>query len=142
MCKYWGIFTALIFLVSCKEDKTTSTENGQDRLAINEVPAIVERYGFNLNDFTVKEDTVRDGDSFGELMLKYKVDYPKIYKISKDFKDTFDVRRINVGKPYVILKSKDTNQVAQVFIYENDAINYTVIDLRDSIVAYKDKKKV
>lgn len=142
MRKYWSIFTALIVLVSCKEDKTTSTENNQDQLAVNEVPAVVERYGFNLNDFTVKEDTVRDGDSFGELMLEHKVDYPKIYKISQDFKDTFDVRRINVGKPYVILKSKDTAQAAQVFIYENDAINYTVIDLRDSVVAYKDKKEV
>ena len=111
-------------------------------MAIVQEQAIVKRYGFNFDDFTVQQDTVRNGDSFGELMLSNKVDYPKIAKISQDFKDTFDVRKIRVGKPYVILKSKDTTETAQVFIYENDAINYTVVDLRDSVVAYKDKKEV
>ena len=143
MNKYWGIFIILIFLVSCKKDKAnTSTENSVAALAVIEEPEIVERYGFNLNDFTVQQDTVRNGDSFGELMLSNKVDYPKIAKITQDFKDTFDVRRIRIGKPYVILKSKDTTETAQIFIYENDAINYTVVDLRDSVVAYKDKKEV
>ena len=143
MYKYWGIFIILIFLVSCKDETgDTTNEISVSALAVIEEPAIVERYGFNLNDFTVQHDTVRNGDSFGELMLSNKVEYPKIYKISQDFRDTFDVRRIRVGKPYVILKSKDTTETAQIFIYENDAINYTVVDLRDSVVAYKDKKEV
>ena len=134
---------ALILLASCKEDNAKpSNEENKDDLAIVLEPIIVKRYGFNFDDFTVQHDTVRYGDSFGELMLNNKVDYPKIAKISQDFRDTFDVRKIRVGKPYVILKSKDTTQQAQVFIYENDAINYTVVDLRDSVVAYKNKKEV
>jgi len=75
-------------------------------------------------------------------MLQNHVEYPKIYKISQEYKDTFDVRKIRVGKPYTILKSKDTLEAAQVFIYENDRINFTVVDLRDSVVAYTDKRKV
>lgn len=144
MQKYWGIFTAaLLLFISCKEEKAEqSIKNDQNEMAIVQEQAIVKRYGFNFDDFTVQQDTVRNGDSFGELMLSNKVDYPKIAKISQDFKDTFDVRKIRVGKPYVILKSKDTTETAQVFIYENDAINYTVVDLRDSVVAYKDKKEV
>ncbi|WP_273273942.1 M23 family metallopeptidase [Maribacter polysiphoniae] len=144
MQKYWGIFTAaLLLFISCKEEKAEqSIKNDKNEMAIVQEQAIVKRYGFNFDDFTVQQDTVRNGDSFGELMLSNKVDYPKIAKISQDFKDTFDVRKIRVGKPYVILKSKDTTETAQVFIYENDAINYTVVDLRDSVVAYKDKKEV
>lgn len=143
MHKYWGIFAALILIVSCKDENAiTSHENSRLELAIVEKPVIVKQYGFNLDDFTVKQDTVKNGDSFGELMLENKVDYPKIARISSDFKDTFDVRRIHVGKPYLILKSKDTSETAQFFIYENDAINYTVIDLRDSVLAYRDKKDV
>ncbi|MBD0779482.1 peptidoglycan DD-metalloendopeptidase family protein [Maribacter sp. ANRC-HE7] len=144
MQKYWGIFTAaLLLFVSCKEEKEKdSIKSDANEMAIVQEQTIVKRYGFNFDDFTVQHDTVRRGDSFGELMLSNKVDYPKIAKISQDFKDTFDVRKIRVGKPYVILKSKDTTETAQVFIYENDAINYTVVDLRDSVVAYKDKKEV
>lgn len=75
-------------------------------------------------------------------MLENHVDYPKIVSISEHFKDTFDVRKIKAGKPYLILKSKDTLDKAQVFIYQNDKINYTVVDLRDSAVAYKGRKAV
>jgi len=103
---------------------------------------VVKQFGFNLEEYKVKFDTVRRGDSFGELMTTHKVDYPKIAKISTEFKDTFDVRKIRVGNPYMILQSKDTTETAQVFIYENDPINYTVVDFREDVSAYKEKKKV
>lgn len=142
MRKYWGLVLMAILVVSCKEEQPVK-ENNTIAVAVNlEEPEIVKQFGFNLDDFNVQKDTVKNGDSFGELMIRHKVDYPKIARISQDFRDTFDVRKIRVGKPYLILKSKDTSETAQVFIYENDPINYTVVDFRDSVVAYKNKKKV
>ncbi len=146
MNKVWGILLLAIVLVSCNEQKPSEKEETTKKeskiAAVEVIEKPITEFGFNLNDFTVQHDTVRRGDSFGELMLQHKVDYPKIARISQDFKDTFDVRRIRVGKPYMILKSKDTTQGAQVFIYENDPINYTVVDLRDSVSAYRNKKEV
>lgn len=142
MQKYWGAIFLIGLLFSCKENQALKeTKIEMKTMAIIEEP-IVKKYGFNLDDFTVAYDTVRNGDSFGELMIQNKVDYPKIYKISQEYRDTFDVRKIQVGKPYTILKSKDTTETAQIFIYENDRINYTVVDLRDSVSAYTDKKAV
>lgn len=142
MKKYWGIFIVMVVLFSCKEDKpmVIAKEIAFQHEKVEKV--ITKQFGFNLDEFKVSIDTVKYGDSFGELMLHHKVDYPKIFKISQDFKDTFDVRRIRVGNPYMILSSKDTSETAQVFIYENDAINYTVVDLRDSVSAYTNKRKV
>ena len=141
MQKYWGIILALTALVSCKDDAVQKKEIVQE-LNIPKKPKINEQFGFNLEEFNVQADTVKYGDSFGELMLENKVEYPKIATISQNFKDTFDVRKIRVGKPYLILKTKDTIAQAQVFIYENDAINYTVVDLRDSVKVYRNKRKV
>ena len=142
MKKYWGTILIVGLLFACKNDNTEKENTiDDDAIAVIEKP-VQKKYGFNLDNFTVAYDTVRNGDSFGELMIKNKVDYPKIYKVSEEYKDTFDVRKIQVGKPYTILKSKDTTETAQVFIYENDRINYTVVDLRDSVSAYKDKKEV
>ncbi|WP_299531129.1 peptidoglycan DD-metalloendopeptidase family protein [Ulvibacterium sp.] len=139
----WGVVLLFSILTSCKDDKPLErTEMDNSEVAIVEAPAAVKQFGFDLSNFKVQQDTVKRGDSFGELMLQHKVDYPKIAKISQDFRDTFDVRKIRVGKPYLILKSKDTAEAAQFFIYENDRINYTVVDLRDSVMAYKDKKEV
>jgi len=140
MQKYWGALLALIVLFSCK------TEQKQETKEIAQIP-IIEKlvpksYGFDLRDFAVLRDTIKRGDSFGKLMIDHEVDYPKIIKIAEEFKDTFDVKRIKIGKPYVILKSKDTAQTTQFFIYENDRINYTVVDFRDTVHAYTSRKKI
>ncbi len=140
MQKFWGVILLMVLLASCKEEKPVEQEVAA--FVPIEKPVVVKHFGFDLNLFTVVNDTVRNGDSFGELMLQSKVEYPKIAEISQKYKDTFDVRKFNVGKPYLILKSKDTLETAQVFIYQNDPINYTVIDFRDSVVAYRKKQKV
>ncbi len=142
MNKLWGIVVLLMAVTACKNDRTTEPSK-----EITEVKQVVEKvitkqFGFNFDNFKVKVDTVKWGDSFGELMLSHKVDYPKIAQVSQEYKDTFDVRKIRVGKPYLILQSKDTSETAQVFIYQNDPINYTVVDFRDEVVAYKEKKEV
>lgn len=144
MNKFWGALFITIVFFSCKENSnnTSSVANNTSVALVETVEKPIKKFGFNLDKYTVQLDTVRRGDSFGELMTKHKVDYPKIAKISEEYKDTFDVRKIRVGKPYMILKSKDTSEVTQVFIYENDRINYTVVDFRDNMSAYKDKKKV
>ncbi|MEY8020601.1 peptidoglycan DD-metalloendopeptidase family protein [Muriicola sp. SD30] len=143
MRKYWGLFLACILLSSCGEDKSTSSIADEDAIAQPIIPERnIEKYGFNLSDYIVVEDTIKRGDIFGDLMTRNKVDYPKIYELTQRFKDTFDVRRIRVGNPYTILKSKDTSQVARIFVYENDPINYTVVDFRDTVLAYKGRKEV
>ncbi len=142
MQKYWGALLAIILLASCKEEIPLQSEREvADIQVIEELPR-TRLYGFDLADFNVVQDTIRNGDSFGELMLYNKVDYPKIAKVTEVFRDTFDVRKIRVGKPYLILKSKDSIATTQIFIYENDAINYTVIDFRDTVVAYREQKQV
>jgi len=145
MQKYWGLVVILALSFSCKEENRIVGQPTVKQVIAAAVPLekpIIKQFGFNLDEFTVRKDTVKRGDSFGELMMEHKVDYPKIAKITHEFKDTFDVRRIRVGRPYLILKSKDTTETAQVFIYENDPINYTIVDLRDSVKAYKEKKQV
>ncbi|SDL66301.1 peptidoglycan DD-metalloendopeptidase family protein [Kriegella aquimaris] len=144
MRKIWCLLSILVVSVSCydKKPKDEEVRNNLVEVETIEKPVVVKQFGFNFEDFKVKHDTVRKGDSFGQLMLENKVDYPKIAKLSQDFKDTFDVRKIQLGKPYLILKSKDTTETAEVFIYQNDPINYTVVDFRDSVVAYKKSKEV
>lgn len=142
MQRFWGIIIiALLFLTSCKEEKDQSQNTDQEIQAVEE-KAPKMAYGFELDDFEVIRDTVRNGDSFGGLMLANNVDYNKVEVLSKKFRDTFDIRRIRVGRPYLILKSRDSVSRPEVFVYENDLINYTVVDFRDSVNAYRMRKKI
>ena len=62
-------------------------------------------FGLNLDDFKVHRDTIRFGDSFGEIMLRNKLSYSEIYNIVQGIKDSFDVRWLTTGKPYTFLSS-------------------------------------
>ena len=99
------------------------------------------QFGFNLDSFNVRRDTVNKGDVFGSIMLN-DLSYPKIYKIAEKIKDSFDVRNLREGKPYTILYSTDSLKSPQYFIYQPDRVNYIVIDFSkfDSIFAYSRKK--
>ncbi len=89
-------------------------------------------------------DTIKSGDSFGKLLLDNHIGYGKIEEIVQATKDTFDVKRLNIGKRYTILRTKDTIQKAKYFIYQPGKIDYVVFDFsNDSLSkAYKAKKPV
>jgi len=100
-------------------------------------------YGFNFNHFEVVRDTVRDGDSFGAIMAQHQVAYPEVHAATqKEYREIFDVRRLRQGQPYVILKSKDSIQKPQVFIYERDKINFSVIDFRNELIVYSEQREI
>ncbi|MCG1035243.1 M23 family metallopeptidase [Polaribacter sargassicola] len=103
-------------------------------------PEPVFKFGYNLDEFNVIQDTIKNGESFGIILDRHHVFYPKINEIAEVIKDTFDVRRVRAGKPYTILASKDSTEKAKVFIYKHDKINSTIIDFKDSVIIAKTHK--
>ena len=128
-----GAFLLLIF-IACGGD--------HDDNQIVEPDQILEEYGLILNDFQVVRDTVISGDTFGGILSNHGISQSKIYEVATTFREVFDVRRIGVGRPYVLLKSKDSLSQTQVFVYEKNRIEYAVIDFRDSLRVYQEKKPV
>jgi len=117
------------------------TERLKDDEAIKEVdPPIIIEYGYVLNDFNVIRDTIRSGDTFGDILDIYGVDNQKILEAASKFRDSFDVRKIVAGKPYVLLNSKDSLNTTQVFIYEKNKVDYAVIDFRNTLNFYSSSK--
>ena len=125
-----------ILLISCGEKKPEliPTEIVKEK--------IIKQFGFTLNNYTVKRDTVKSGDSFGSILEDNNLFYPQIYNIVQKAKKVFDVRRINIGKPYSVLFSKDSLKTPQVFIYQPNLIDYVVVSLTDSLWAEKKSKAV
>lgn len=127
------IFTLLLLfaLFACKNDKP-------EEKPVPAEPEIVYKYGFKIDDYTVINDTIENRENFSEILDRHHVDYPKVLEIVNKVKDTFDVRKIRAGFGYTILAKKDSTEQAQVFIYKESKVRYTVIDFQDSIIkAYK-----
>mgnify|MGYP000461634476 FL=1 len=127
----------LLSVLSC-----TKNQESLDEQEIQSAPKKSE-FGFTYADFNVIHDTIKKGDTFGSIIERQNIGDKEVYDIIEKVKDTFDVRIMRYNKPYVLLRSKDRKNKLQVFIYQPDAVNYYVIDLRDtSVVAYKKTKPI
>ena len=132
----------LLIVLSCGKDNIKDTLDASDEITAS-VPKIIYEFGYTLNDYKVIKDTIKKGESFGIILDRHHVYYPKINAIAKGIKDTFDVRRIRAGKPYMILASKDSLEKAEVFIYKNSKAKATIVNFKDStIVAYTYRKPI
>jgi murein DD-endopeptidase MepM/ murein hydrolase activator NlpD len=107
-------------------------------------PAVKKiEFGFKYSDFNVIQDTIQKGDTFGTLLEEQNIGEREVYDIIAKVRDTFDVRTIRINRPFTILRSKNKKNALQVFIYQPDALNYYVVDLRDTaVVVYKKTKPI
>ena len=122
-----SFFLCIIFAFSvCK--------NEEEKKDLKPIPKPVYKYGYKVADYKVILDTIKRGESFGAILDRHHVNYPKISKIAGSIKDVFDVRRVKAGKPYMVLASKDSLEEAKVFIYKIDKIRATVVDFKDTII--------
>ena len=128
-----------ISLFSCKNDEK---DNIDDDLQSYVEPEEVIEFGFNLNDYVVKRDTIKNGDSFGTILERNSIGYPRIFHIAESAKESFDIRKLQIGKPYTLLCSKDSLQTPECFIYQPNSIDYVVIKFADSIITYNESKPV
>jgi len=132
------LFIGLSILISCDEKNTAKESESKNKKS--EIENI--EFGFNMDSFKVKRDTIQSGDYFQKIMLKNKIGYNKIDDIITKIKDTFDVKWLTAGKPYTILSSKDSLETPLVFIYQPNKLDYLVIHIGDSIYAHNKKKPI
>ena len=132
---YIIIVLNLLFIISCKNVNS-------EEASISVKEKIVEQFGYTLNNFYVLKDTIKSGDSFGSILEKNNLFYPQIYNIVQKAKQVYDVRKINIGKPYTILFSKDSLRTPELFIYQPNLIDYVLVSLTDSLWAEKKSKAV
>lgn len=127
----------LAFVFSCTQKQENTTDLQEQKKTKK------SEFGFLYSEFNVVHDTIKSGDTFGSIIEKQNIGDKKVYDIIERVKDTFDVRTMRYNKPYVLLRSKHKKNKLQVFIYQPDAVNYYVVDLRDTlVVAYKKSKPI
>ena len=135
MNRILSFFLISIFLISCSKAEKKEVQKKVEEKIITE-------FGYTLNNYNVKKSKVKNGDSFGSILERNNLYYPQIYNIVQKVKKVYDIRKINIGKPYTILSSKDSLNTPQVFIYQPNKIDYVVVSLTDSLWAEKKSKAV
>lgn len=132
--RYFAFILLFFTLAACNDKETTN----KPAKPVAKKEKIVKEFGFVLNDYKVVNDTIENGDTFGKILGDEGFSVSEVHNITEKIKDSFDLRDIRVGKPFTMLKAKQSPNRLQAFIYQPDAMSYYVVDLRDSVAkAYK-----
>ncbi|MCB9360407.1 MAG: peptidoglycan DD-metalloendopeptidase family protein [Flavobacteriales bacterium] len=106
------------------------------------IPEPTFEYGIQTDSFTVHKGVIQPNEFLANILLKYKIPYPEIDKLVKEAEGVFNVKNLHVGKNYTIMCSNDSLEKAQCFIYEPNAVEYVVFDMRDSLRIYKERREI
>ena len=134
-------YSIIILLFFASFFTSCNSKDEKDATKIAKKEPIIKDYGFTFNDYKVVRDTIRSGDTFSALLQKFPLrDSLTIHQVTEKVKDSFNVRRIKVGKPYILFLDKKKPNTLKALVYIEDRIQYTVVDFRDSLVVSNKQK--
>ena len=105
-------------------------------------PEPVMLFKLPIDSFNVVPGKIKSGQNLSDILSKQGVSMAKIDEISKKTVLTFDVRKMKINNPYYFFMNKKETSKVEYFIYEIDAVEYVVYQLKDSLQIYKEKKPI
>ena len=91
------------------------------------------KYGYNIDQYVFEEKKIKSGDTFGDILEGVGIDYPEIYEALQKTKGDVNFKKLQIGKPYTLIFSKDTLRSLKAFVYHPSVEGYSFIQLKDSV---------
>jgi murein DD-endopeptidase MepM/ murein hydrolase activator NlpD len=121
---------------SCKKDV-------EKKISISpEAPEdIVYDFDLCLNDHFIINDTIKEGDTFQNILERQNLNGKSTMFIIPKIKEKFNINSLKVDKPYKMLYSLDFLKKLEYFIYQPDQLNYYIIDFTRNEVFVEKKER-
>ena len=98
--------------------------------------------------FQIREDAynkqlykVKARETFSDILSRHGISNLAIAKLVNRAKPVMDVRKIRAGNTYTMYKDSTMDRT-EIFVYEQDAVNFVVFDLRDSLHVERRQRSV
>jgi murein DD-endopeptidase MepM/ murein hydrolase activator NlpD len=105
------------------------------------IPKPQVAYKIVLNKMRVIHGTIGKNQNLSTILGSH-VTSTMIERIAKENIQAFDVRKIKAGNRFARIVPIDSLDKTLYFIYELNPIDFVVVDLRDTLKVYRDKKDV
>lgn len=92
-----------------------------------------DEFDFRKDVFETKDFKVKRNETFSDMLSRFGVSGQQIVDLARIAKPILDVRRIRAGNAYRIYDAPDNEGEADVLVYQKNAVDYVVFDLRDSL---------
>ena len=96
-----------------------------------------DEFGIDAEGYDVIKGKIRPNEFLSDILLPMNIPYASISNLAEKSKSVFDIRKLNSGKNYTIIRSTDSLKKALYFIYEASPVDFVVYDLTDTISIYK-----
>ena len=130
-CFFVLIYVFIVLLSSCNSE---INENKKEKEPIK------YKYGYDESKYLFEEKKVGKGDTFGDILEGQGIDYPEIYQALQKTKNDVDFRKLQLGKPYTLIYTKDSIRKLKAFVYHPTIEGYSFIQLKDSVFGNTFKK--
>ena len=132
-----AVIGVIVYFVLPSQNQTPKQEQAT---ATEVVPVVEEEPAFlfdiPLKGLEVKEGMVKRNQTFADILEPYKVSRKVIFDIDRKSKKVFSVRNFVPGKKYTLLYESDSVDRATHFIYQPNALEYVVYQLKDDVKIY------
>lgn len=127
------ILTAGLLITSCKGGGAQQPveETPQDT-----VPEPVRRWGIVIDSLDVYDGIIGRNELLSNILIRNGVSAQTIHFLDRQSESTWSVRKIQAGKPYHIIRDRDSLASARYFVYDISKVDYVVYSLTDSIYSY------
>ena len=133
--RYTTILAALLALtLSCKQNGTAPEPEPEEY--IEPEPEPVFRWGINIDSLDIVDGVIGRNELLSTILYRYDITSQTIYYLEKASQETWSVRKMQSGKPYHILRDRDSIAMARYFVYDINKTDYAVYSLSDSIYSY------
>ena len=130
----YAILTAGI-IISCKQNSQPVEPVADEPVEV--LPQPVYRWGVNVDSLDIVDGTIGRNEMLSNILFKYGVSAQTIHYIDRSSDSTWSVRKIQSGKPYHIIRDRDSIATARYFVYDINKTDYAVYSLTDSIFSYR-----
>lgn len=129
----YAILTAGLLITSCKggEAQQPVEETPQDT-----IPEPVRRWGIVIDSLDVYDGVIGRNELLSNILIRNGVSAQTIHYLDRQSESTWSVRKIQAGKPYHIIRDRDSLASARYFVYDISKVDYVVYSLTDSIYSY------
>ena len=140
MTSNFGFFLLSIFFIGCSANDQAINDIPEEDSII--IPSPITEYGFVLDSFQVKRDTVMGNWTLSHMFAPYGISQLKINVAAEMAADSLvGLRYIKEATPFIILSTLgDTSETADYIIYPQNIVDFVVFDFRDSVSVKKCSK--
>ena len=106
------ILILVLFVVSCKESTVVSEPEPEAEYF---APEPVYRWGINIDSLDIVDGVIGRNELLSTILYRYGVSSQTIFYLEKASQETWSVRKMQSGKPYHILRDRDSIATARLF---------------------------